>query len=88
MSDVSQPEAVVSFAPILVPVPTAADMIGRGRSFIYGAIADGRIKAVKSDGRTLIVVESLRAYAASLQPARIKPVYQPPPARLRKRRTA
>jgi hypothetical protein len=32
---------------------------------------DGRIKAVKSDARTLVVVSSLREYAASLQAAKI-----------------
>jgi hypothetical protein len=57
--------------PILARVPDAATMIGRGITFIYEAIADGRIKAVKSDGRTLIVVTSLHEYAASLPPAKI-----------------
>jgi hypothetical protein len=77
-------EVEVSFAPITVPIPIAADMIGRGVTFIYGAIADGRIEAVKSDKRTLVLVESLRAYVASLPRAKIKATYQPPP-RLRKR---
>ncbi|HEX9322876.1 MAG TPA: hypothetical protein VF913_12240 [Xanthobacteraceae bacterium] len=81
------PEPIVAIAPILVPIPTAANMIGRGITFIYGAIADGTIEAVKSDGRTLVVVESLRAYAAGLPPVKIKPIHRPP-ARLRKRRTA
>ena len=85
MTDVASSEATVSFAPILVPIPTAASMVGRGVTFIYGAIADGRIEAVKSDKRTLVIVESLRAYAASLPRAKIRPIYQPP-ARLRKRR--
>ena len=43
MTDVASSEATVSFAPILVPIPTAASMVGRGVTFIYGAIADGRI---------------------------------------------
>jgi hypothetical protein len=58
---------------ILCTIPRAAAMIGRGQTFIYGAIGDGRIEAVKSDKRTLVVVESLRRYAASLPPAKIKP---------------
>jgi hypothetical protein len=49
-------------------------MIGRGQTFVYGAIGDGRIEAVKSDKRTLVVVESLRRYAASLPRATIKPL--------------
>ena len=59
--------------PILCTIMQAAAMIGRGQTFIYTAIGDGRLKAVKSDKRTLVVVESLRRYAASLPPANIKP---------------
>jgi excisionase family DNA binding protein len=73
----------VSLSPILVTIPQAAAMIGRGKTFIYGAISDGRIKAVKSGKRTLIVVESLRAYAASLPAVKIKPVPPRRPPRLR-----
>jgi hypothetical protein len=47
--------------PILARIPDAAAMIGRGVTFLYEAIADGRIKAVKSDGRTLVLVSSLGA---------------------------
>ena len=70
-------------SPILVSIPQAAAMIGRGMTFIYSAIGDGTIKAVKSDKRTLIIVESLQAYAASLPAAKIKPIAKRPPARLR-----
>ena len=34
---------------ILCTIPHAATMIGRGQTFVYGAIGDGRIEAVKSD---------------------------------------
>ena len=37
------------------------------------ALGDGRLQGVKSDARTLVVVESLRSYAAALPPAQIKP---------------
>jgi hypothetical protein len=47
---------------ILCTIPQAAAMIGRGISFVYEALGDGRIEARKSDGRTLVVVESLRIY--------------------------
>jgi hypothetical protein len=67
--------------PILCTIPHAAAMIGRGQTFIYGAIGDGRIEAVKSDKRTLVVVESLREYAKTLPRAVIKP--QPPRRRNR-----
>lgn len=57
--------------PLLMTVPNAANMIARGVTFIYEAISDGKIRAVKSDKRTLVVVESLREYVASLPPAKI-----------------
>jgi hypothetical protein len=60
--------------PILCKIPQAANFIGRGTRFIYEAIATGQIEAVKSGACTLIVVESLRAYAASLPRAKIKPM--------------
>ena len=67
--------------PILVTLPHAAALIGRGISFIYVAISEGKIKAVKSDRRTLIVFESLREYAASLPAANIKPFFKKPSQR-------
>jgi hypothetical protein len=60
--------------PILVPIPVASKMIGRGVTFIYQKIADGTLDAVKSDKRTLVVVDSLKSYAASLSPAKIRPI--------------
>jgi hypothetical protein len=57
--------------PILCTIPVGAQMIGRGVTFIYTALAEGKIRGVKSDKRTLLVVESLREYAASLPPAEI-----------------
>jgi hypothetical protein len=57
--------------PMLARIPDAAAAIGRGITFVYEAIADGRIKAVKSDGRTLVVVSSLHEYVDSLPAAKI-----------------
>ena len=62
----------IDVTPILVPVDVAAKMIGRGITFIYHKIADGTLHAVKSDKRTLIVVESLKDYVASLPRAKIE----------------
>jgi hypothetical protein len=59
---------------LLCTIPQGAAFIGRGTRFIYEAIATGAIRAVKSDKRTLIVVESLREYVATLPPAKIKPL--------------
>jgi hypothetical protein len=59
--------------PLLVTIPQAAAMIARGVSSVYVAIGDGKIKAVKSDRRTLVAVDSLREYVAKLPPAKIRP---------------
>jgi hypothetical protein len=76
------PEAVlvskVELQPILCSIPQAATMIGRGMTAIYGLIGDGKIRAVKSNGRTLIFVDSLREYANSLPKAAVRPRYRKP----------
>jgi hypothetical protein len=76
-------ETVPTLSPILCPIPVAAAMIGRSQRVVYNLIGDGRIRAVKSDGRTLIVVESLHEYAASLPAAKIAAAGIRPPARMR-----
>jgi hypothetical protein len=73
---------------LLCTIPQAAAFICRGTRFVYEAIATGQIKAVKSDKRTLVVVESLREYVAALVPAIIKPMPMSNAARNRKRREA
>jgi len=60
--------------PILCSIPQAAAVIGRGQRFIYEAIATGQIVALKSDKRTLILVQSLHDYVKTLRPAKIKPM--------------
>lgn len=67
--------------PILVSVPQAAEMIGRGVSTVYELIGDGRVKAVKSDVRTLVVVASLYEYADSLPEAKVAPPRRRKPPR-------
>jgi excisionase family DNA binding protein len=74
-------EAAVSktpLPPILCSIPQAAAMIGRGVTAIYELIGDGKIRAVKSRGRTLIFVASLHAYAEGLDPAKVRPRYRKP----------
>jgi Helix-turn-helix domain len=70
---------------ILCSIPQACAMIGRGTQAIYDLIGRGQIEAVKSDGRTLVRVESLHRYAAALPPAKIKPLAKRPPHRMRRR---
>jgi hypothetical protein len=69
--------------PILVSIPQASAMIGRGVATIYALLGRGKLRAVKSDARTLVVVESLREYAANLEPAQIAPPRKRKPQHLR-----
>jgi hypothetical protein len=59
--------------PILCSIPQACVLIGRGTQAIYDLIGRGKIRAVKSDGRTLIDVESLREYVRTLPDAKVAP---------------
>jgi hypothetical protein len=68
----------IPLPPILISIPQAAAMIGRGQTAIYGLIGGGKIRAVKSHGRTLIFVDSLREYANGLPKADVKPRYRKP----------
>jgi hypothetical protein len=70
-------------APILVSIPQASAMIGRGVTKIYELIGGGQIRAVKSDGRTLIVVQSLHEYVDSLEEAKVAPPRRRKPQHLR-----
>jgi hypothetical protein len=77
---------VVEITPLLVPVKQACTIIGRGQSALYELIGAGKIRAVKSDGRTLIVVESLKDYVDTLQrehPAKIAPPRNRSPQHMR-----
>ena len=68
----------VELEPILCSIPQAATMLGRGVTAIYRLIGDGEIRAVKSNGRTLLFVSSLHEYANKLQKANVKPHYRKP----------
>jgi hypothetical protein len=69
--------------PILCSIKHASAMIGRGTQAIYDLIGGGKIRAVKSDGRTLVDVESLHAYARGLPSAKIAPPRRRKPQHLR-----
>jgi hypothetical protein len=61
---------VAPLEPLLCSIEAGMAMISRSERFMYDAIARGKIKAVKSDRRTLLVVQSLKDYAASLPAAK------------------
>jgi hypothetical protein len=69
--------------PIAVSVPEASRLISRCVATIYALIARGEILAKKSDGRTLVLVNSLHAYIDRCPNAEIK-VKQSKPQRLRR----
>jgi hypothetical protein len=64
---------IAPLEPLLCSVKAGQAIIGRSERFIYDAVATGKIKAVKSDRRMLLVVQSLRDYVASLPPAKGTP---------------
>jgi excisionase family DNA binding protein len=49
-------------------VEEAARALGTGRTKVFEAIADGRLRAVKFGRRTLVLVEDAKAFLASLPP--------------------
>ena len=56
--------------PLLCSITAGTAMIGRSKRAIADMIARGQIQAVKSDRRTLLVVQSLKDYVASLPAAK------------------
>jgi len=70
---------IAPLEPLLCSVQAGVKLIGRSERFIADALAKGKIKGVKSDRRTLLIVQSLKDYAASLPPA--KGTLNPPPRR-------
>jgi hypothetical protein len=69
--------------PLLLSVPQTSQTIGRGIATIYELIGSGQLDARKSDGRTLITMESIKRYVASLPKAEIKPYPKRKPQHLR-----
>jgi len=59
--------------PLLVSIPQTCAIIGRGTAAIYELIGAGKIKAKKSDGRTLVIYETLVTYMHNLPDAKIAP---------------
>jgi hypothetical protein len=64
---------IAPLEPMLCSVAAATVLTGRCERSIIDCIARGEIKAVKSDRRTLIIVQSLKDYVANLPPAKLKP---------------
>lgn len=54
-----------------ITVRETADIYGFSRSTIYELIGGGHFQAVKSGARTLIIVQSVEDYMASLPAAKV-----------------
>jgi integrase len=61
---------IARIEPLLCSVAEASVMTGRSKRFIADGIARGLFQAKKSDGRTLLVVQSLKDYVAGLPEAK------------------
>ena len=64
---------IAPLEPLLCNIQAGTAILGRSERFIIDAIATGKIEAVKSDRRTLLVVQSLRDYVAKLPAAKGTP---------------
>jgi hypothetical protein len=64
---------IAQLEPMLCSIQAAIKILGRSERSIIDMIARGEIEAVKSDRRTLVVVQSLKDYVASLPKARGTP---------------
>ena len=64
---------IAQLEPLLCSVQAGVTILGRSERFIVDAIARGQLQAVKSDRRTLLVVQSLKDYVATLPRAKGTP---------------
>jgi hypothetical protein len=69
--------------PLLVSIPQAAQIIGRGVSKVYELIGAEVLEAVKSDTRTLVTMVSIKSYVAQLPKATVAPQPKRKPQHLR-----
>jgi hypothetical protein len=69
--------------PLLLSIPQTSQTIGRCTATVYELIGAKVLDAVKSDGRTLVKMESIKRYVASLPPANIAPRPKRKPQHLR-----
>jgi hypothetical protein len=70
--------------PLLVSIPQTTQFIGRCTATVYDLIGAGVLDARKSDGRTLVTMDSIKLYVAKLPKAEIAPRPKRKPQHLRK----
>jgi len=59
--------------PLLVSIPQTCQLIGRCTATVYELIGAKVLDARKSDGRTLVTMDSVKRYVAELPAAKISP---------------
>jgi hypothetical protein len=69
--------------PLLVSIPQTTQLIGRCTATIYELLGSGQLRGVKSDNRTLITMESIKEYVASLPSVQVAPRPKRKPQHLR-----
>ena len=57
--------------PLLLSIPQTSQMIGRCVATVYELLGSGQLEAKKSDARTLVTMESIKQYVASLPKAEV-----------------
>ena len=55
-----------NFEPLLVSTRTACDLLGCGKTFLFQQLRDGRLVRLKLGRKTMIPVDNIRTFAASL----------------------
>jgi hypothetical protein len=73
--------------PLLVSIPQTSQTIGRCVATVYELIGAGDLDARKSDGRTLVTMDSIKRYVERLPKAEIKPRPKRKPQHLREAET-
>jgi hypothetical protein len=57
--------------PLLLSIPQTSQTIGRCIATVYELLGSGQLEGKKSDARTLVTMESIKRYVASLPPAKV-----------------
>jgi hypothetical protein len=69
--------------PLLLSIPQTSQAIGRCVATVYELIGAKELDARKSDGRTLVTMDSIKRYVAKLPTANIAPRPKRKPQHLR-----
>ena len=69
----AQSQTTPALEPVHVSIPDGCVYLSVSQAELYRLLGRGKIEGVKSGRRTLLKVSSLKAHAASLPAAKIKP---------------